>query len=265
MLVNVTTQTGHSAHALIVPSGVSTITITLEKLIIDWGSSPTYTTIMGVFAGASLLSVASAGKALLKKTDLNPLGWSINFGVLGIVLLLTGAGMVLTWPMKGQPFDNMIFGETTLPLGILNIGLAVYFWKRMGALEQSDAPIFAVSNDLSPFRFLLTGLGLGLIAIACGAYTFPIFIAPPQEPITGDFAALFPIAENVIITTMFLLVGIAALLTVRFLSDLKKHNATLRWYHKANYLVIQLSGWYFLISSALIYFTHIGLIVRTMK
>ena len=236
----------------------------MQKLIIDWAHPPTYTTIMGVFAGSSLISVASVGRKLLKK-EVNPVGWALNFGVLGVVLLLTGGGMVLTWPMHGQPFDNIIFGETSLPLGILDIGLAFYFWKRMGALEQIDTPILAVSKDLAPFRILLTGLGLGLLSISCGAYAFPIFIAPPQEPITGDFALKFPIVENVAITTMFLCVGIAALLTVVFLSSFGKKDAEVRWYHKADYFFLQLSGWYFLVSSALIYYTHIGLIVRTLK
>ena len=110
--------------------------LSMQKLIIDWAHPPTYTTIMGVFAGSSLISVASVGRKLLKK-EVNPVGWALNFGVLGVVLLLTGGGMVLTWPMHGQPFDNIIFGETSLPLGILDIGLAFYFWKRMGALEQN--------------------------------------------------------------------------------------------------------------------------------
>ena len=236
----------------------------MHKLIIDWSHLPTYTTIMGIFAGTSLISVANVGKKLLKK-ELNPVGWALNFGVSGIVLLLTGAAMVLTWPMHNQPFDNMIFGEPSLSLGILDIGLAIYFWKRMGILEQSATPVYTMSKDLSPFRTLLAGVGLGIISIACGAYKFPIFIAPKEEPITGDFAAIYPIAENVIITTMFLCVGIAALLTVVFLSSFSKNNQVIRWYHKANYLILQLAGWYFLLSSAFIYYTHIGLIVQTMK
>jgi hypothetical protein len=59
--------------------------------------------------------------------------------------------------------------------------------------------------------------------------------------------------------------GIAALLTVVCLSDFRKKDAKLKWHHKANFLILQLSGWYFLISSALIYYTHVGLIVSTMK
>jgi uncharacterized membrane protein len=236
----------------------------MEHLVIDWAHSPTYTTIMGIFAGASLLSVANVGKKLLKK-ELNPVGWALNFGVLGVVLLLTGGAMVLTWPMHAQPFDNMIFGETSLPLGILDIGLAIYFWKRMAILEQSDSPSSTFSKDLAPFRTLLTGLGIGIISIACGAYRYPIFIAPKEEPFTGDFAVKFPILENALITTMFLGVGIAALLTVVCLRDFSKGRAKTCWYHTVNYLMLQLTGLYFLISSGLIYYTHIGLIVSTMK
>jgi uncharacterized membrane protein len=236
----------------------------MDKLIIDWGSSPTYTTIMGVFAGSSLIAAANVGKKLLKK-ELNPVGWALNFGAMGIVLLITGAGMVLTWPLKGQPFDNIVFGETSLSLGVLDLCLALYFWKRTVALEQSDAPVYKVSRDLSPFRILLTGLGLGIIAIACGAYQHMIFVAPKEEPIAGDFALQHPTAENVGIASMFLFVGIAALLAVVFLSDFSKNNANLKWYHKVNYLLLQVAGWYFVISGALVFYTHIGLIIGTMK
>ena len=75
----------------------------------------------------------------------------------------------------------------------------------------------------------------------------------------------YPILENTVITTMFLGVGLAALLTVVCLSDFGRRSVRAGWYHKVNYLVLQLTGWYFLISSGLIYYTHIGLIVGTMK
>jgi uncharacterized membrane protein len=236
----------------------------MDKLIIDWGNSPTYTTIMGVFAGSSLIAVANVGKKLLKK-EFNSIGWALNFGALGIGLLITGAGMVLTWPLKGQPFDNITFGETSLALGILDLCLALYFGIRTAALEQSAAPLHTLSKDLSPFRTVITGMGLGIIAIACGGYQHMIFVAPKEEPIAGDFALQHPTAENVGIASMFLFVGIAALFAVVFLSDFSKNNANLKWYHKVNYLLLQVAGWYFVISGALVFYTHIGLIIGTMK
>jgi hypothetical protein len=49
----------------------------MDKLIIDWSHSLTYTTIMGVFAGSSLIAVSKVGKKLLKK-ELNPIGWALT-------------------------------------------------------------------------------------------------------------------------------------------------------------------------------------------
>jgi len=76
---------------------------------------------------------------------------------------------------------------------------------------------------------------------------------------------MHPIAENVGIATMFLFVGLAALLTAIFLSDFSKNNANLKWHHKINFLLLKVAGWYFVISGAVVYYTHIGLIIGTMK
>jgi hypothetical protein len=71
----------------------------MSRLIIDWSHSPTYTTTMGVFAGCSLIAVASLGRKLFKR-ELNLVGWALNLGVLGIVLLITGANTVVNWPLN---------------------------------------------------------------------------------------------------------------------------------------------------------------------
>ena len=236
----------------------------MNKIVIDWSHIPTYTTIMGVFAGNSLISVANLGRKLLK-TELNLTGWALNFFASGIVLLITGTGMVLTWPLA-IPFDNIVFGETSLGLAILDLALAYYLWKKRTVFEQSNvAQVNTISKELSPFRTVLTGLGFGIIGIAISAYQHKFFIAPPPEPIAGNVALKYPIAENVFISSMFLFVGIAALLTILFLSDFSKDKSEVKWYHKANYVLLQMTGWYFLLSGALVFYTHIGLISNTMK
>jgi len=236
----------------------------MDKLIIDWSHIPTYTTIMGICAGSSLISISSVGKKLLRK-ELNPAGWSLNFAALGSVLLVTGAHMALTWPLA-IPFDNIVFGETSFALGVLNLVLAFYLWKRGAAFNDPDSvPIHIVSKELSPFRTVLVGLGLGIISIGCAALQFRFFIAPPQEPIGGDVASTFPVAENVVISSIFLCVGLAALLTTIFLTDYSEGKGVVRWYHKANYVLLQVTGCFFLISGAIVYYTHIGLIIHTMK
>ena len=236
----------------------------MNKIIIDWSHSPTYTTIMAIFAGSSLISVSNVGRKLLKK-QLNSTGWAINLAALGMLLLITGANMALTWPLKGLPFDNIVFGETSFALGILDIALAFYLWKRRMSLEQLDFPLYTIGKELAPFKTVLTGLGLGIIAIAYAAIQYRFFIAPRQEPIGGDFALKYPNIENVGIASMFFCVGVAALLTVLFLSDFSKDSATVKWYHKANYILLQITGWLFIFCGVVVFYTHIGLINNTMK
>ncbi|WP_026332486.1 DUF981 family protein [Deinococcus apachensis] len=55
------------------------------------------------------------------------------------------------------------------------------------------------------------GLGLGLIGIAAAGTTNRLFAAPPQEPISGRFAA-YPWVEAIFMSGLFTLVGVAALL-----------------------------------------------------
>lgn len=236
----------------------------MDRLIIEWSQTPTYTTIMGVFAGSSLISVSNLGKNLLEK-KLNPVGWTLNFAALGLALLITGAHMTLTWPLKGLPLDNIVFGETSLGLGILDIALALYLWKRGASFQESNMPLQVASKELSPFRTLLTAFGFGIAGIACAGFKYMFFIAPKEEPIGGDIALLHPIAENIVISSMFLFAGISALLTVLFLSDFRKEKPSLRWYHKLNYILLQITGWFFLVCGAIVYYTHIGLIMHTMK
>ncbi len=178
--------------------------------------------------------------------------------------MITGANTVVNWPLN-IPYDNILFGEPTLALGVLDLGLAFYLWKRIGILERADAPVQTVSQELYPFRTLLTGMGLVLICVACAAYRYRIFVAPKEEPLSGDFAVDHPIAENVGIATMFLLVGVAAILAAVFLSDFSKGQAKLKWYHQANYLLLQLAGWVFVIGGAFVVYTHVGLIIGTAK
>ena len=57
-----------------------------QELIIDWISMPTYNTIMCVAVGAALCSLAVMGKNMIQKKEVEPVGWSLNLGVLGIIL-----------------------------------------------------------------------------------------------------------------------------------------------------------------------------------
>ena len=125
-----------------------------EALKIDWAIMPTYNTIMSVAAGAGLLALVIFARDLLKfrhdrKEAVSTDGWALAFGVLGLILATTGLHMTLTWPLAagGFPFDNIIFGETSLGFGVLLLGAAFYLWQRGEALVMAEDPIAPRGTD----------------------------------------------------------------------------------------------------------------------
>lgn len=237
----------------------------MEKLIIDWANVPTYNTLMAICAGASLLSVASVGKSLIKgKTNLR--GWAINFGILGLILFVSGAHMSLTWPIKFLPFDNIIFGETCFALGALDIFLAFYFWKSEERIKETENPLSLIGKELSSVQYLLIGLGLGLAFIALAGYEWKFFVAPVEEPVSGPMGQNFPTLQYIGLSSIFLLVGIASILTSFSLQDFGRESSVfkLKTYHKLNYGLLLAMGWFLLVFGAFVFYTHIGLIIKTM-
>ena len=78
-----------------------------EGLKIDWANMPTYNTIMAVAAGAALIGLVLLGRQMLTEpAEVSAEGWSVAFGVLGLILTTTGLHMTLTWPLAagGFPF-----------------------------------------------------------------------------------------------------------------------------------------------------------------
>lgn len=231
-----------------------------EPLVINWAEMPTYNTIMSVAAGAGLILLVLLGRELLSRRAVVPDGWALAFGVLGLILSTTGLHMTLTWPLAagGFPFDNIIFGETSLGFGVLLLAAAFYLWRRGAALSGEGAleRILKVAQPMSIFVF---GMGLGLFGIAVAGVTYQLFAAPPQEPITGLFAA-YPLVEAIFISGLFALVGLGAVL---FPFALKEHTG-ISAIGKIIGVSWGLAGVAFLVFGAMNYFTHIGLIVNTM-
>lgn len=234
-------------------------------LVIDWTQMPTYNTIMSLAAGAALLSLVSLGREIQTRKTIHPEGWALNFGVLGFILTLTGAHMTLTWPFaKYFPFDNIIFGEPSLAFGVLLLGVAFYLWKRAEVLRVSPNLLGEVVAVARPLTFFIVGLGLSLVAIACAGIVFRLFAAPPEEPISGQFAA-YPWVEAIFMSGLFGLVGVAALLFPFVLRQVDSAQTTAPS-GLSNLLggVMMVAGTAFLLFGALNYFTHIGLIIHTM-
>ncbi len=232
-------------------------------LVIDWTEMPTYNTIMAVAAGAGMLSIVVLGYRLVGSKPVRFDGYALNFGVLGFILTTTGLHMTLTWPFaKYFPFDNIIFGETSLGFGVLLLAAALLLWRRAERLSVADRPAAELAATASPLSIFVIGLGLSLLAIAAAGIVFQLFAAPSEEPIAGAFAE-YPWVEAIFISGLFALAGIGAL---AFPFALRGFDARPRP-SAAQYIVgvaLGLSGLAFLLFGALNYFTHIGLILNTM-
>ncbi len=241
-----------------------------QALKIDWASMPTYNTIMSVAAGAGLLALVIFGRDLFRLRDkkdatISTDGWALAFGVLGLILSVTGLHMTLTWPLAagGFPFDNIIFGETSLGFGVLLLGAAFYLWRRGLQLSTAEDAIAHVAQTARPLSIFIGGLGLSLFGIAFAGVIFQLFAAPPQEPISGAFAA-YPWIEATFMSLLFALVGVGAVLFPFAVSRLRTTGAAASGLVKTIGVVWFLSGLAFLLFGALNYFTHIGLIIHTM-
>ncbi|AHI05123.1 hypothetical protein BDW_03075 [Bdellovibrio bacteriovorus W] len=235
-----------------------------QKLIIDWTQMPTYNTIMSIAVGAALITLSRFILALHKKTISHTEAWSISFAVSGVILLITGAHMTLTWPLaKYFPFDNIIFGETSLGFAVLLLAASLYLWKKGTSFVSESNPAEVFSKMTNPVSIFIFGLGLALIAIACAGISFQLFAAPPEEPISGKFAK-YPWVEAIAMSGLFGLVGLGALL---FPLGMKKFSSStsLNSLQKAMIYAWTISGYSFLFFGALNFYTHIGLIINTMN
>lgn len=264
--------------------------------MIDWASMPTYNTIMSLVAGAGLIALVMFARDLMRQQSalasrpvagaadveagprgeiapvedgLSTDGWALTFGVLGLILSVTGLHMTLTWPLAagGFAFDNIIFGEPSLAFGVLMGALALYLWRRGDRITGSAQPVRMVARAARPLSVLIAGLGLALLGIMFAGIVYQFFAAPPQEPISGAFAD-YPWLEAWALSLVFGLVGVGALLfpfAVRQLAAPTPAGtaATPGGAAKAAGWIWLITGVIFLLFGAMNLYTHIGLVVNT--
>jgi len=236
-----------------------------EGLKIDWANMPTYNTIMAVAVGAALIGLVMLGRQLLTSPqEVEADGWALTFGILGGILTATGLHMTLTWPLAagGFPFDNIIFGETSLGFGVLLLGAALYLWKRGTAALATSKPVETLARVAQPITVFVGGLGLSLLAIAVAGIKYQLFAAPPQEPISGEFAD-YPLVEAIFMSGLIGIVGLGALAFAVLVNRLRSTGTAGVWARVTGWLWT-VSGVLFLLFGAMNFFTHIGLIVNTM-
>ncbi|WP_308164443.1 DUF981 family protein [Nonomuraea sediminis] len=227
---------------------------------IDWARMPTYNTIMAVAAGVALLLIVAFGRRLLRGGFMERVdGWALAFGALGAILAVTGLHMTLTWPLAGQgfPFDNIVFGEPCLAFGVLLLTAAFFLWRRGESLVGTNDRLQVVARAAAPISLFVLAMGLACFGIAAAGWTYTLFAAPPQEPISGAFAGV-PLLEATFISGLYVLVGVGSVLfpfAVRAKGGWAAAVCGVCW---------GLAGVAFTLFGALNYFTHIGLIINTM-
>ncbi|GAB3221800.1 DUF981 domain-containing protein [Glycomyces halotolerans] len=231
-----------------------------QGLTIDWAQMPTYNTVMSVAAGAGLLMVVG----LIRRVGdgdrvLDAEGWAMGLGTVGAILAVTGLHMTLTWPLAagGFAFDNIIFGEPALAFGVLLLFASFFLWRRAAVLEPPAGRFEAIAAAARPVSIFVLGMGLSCFGIAVAGVNYTLFAAPPQEPISGEFAD-YPMVEAVFISGLYALTGLGAVLFPMALKPGRRALSTVMlvaWF---------IAGLVFLLFGALNYFTHIGLIVNTM-
>lgn len=230
-------------------------------LKVPWDRVPMYNTIMGVAAGVGLLLVVWFGRRLYGARPIAFEGWALAFGVVGLVLFATGLHMTLTWPLAAiAPWDNIYFGEPSLAFGVLLGAAALYLWRRGSELEALGDMVAVrerVRAILLPNSLFVFALGLVNLAISAFPILYPVYAAPPQEPLTGAYSNL-PRLESTAFAALYFLIALGCLLFPL---------AVTRFGQWARFLVEVIwgvTGIALLLFSALNYFTHGGLVFNTV-
>lgn len=240
-------------------------------MVIEWSATALYNTLMSVAVGVALLLIVKFFRDLKSDKVGHLEGWAIGFGVLGFILTATGLHMTLTWPLSkiGFPFDDIIFGESSLGFGILLLAITVLLWRKSNlflkqGIDSKDSKVVSqilreeLPYLLKPISYFGAAMGFALIAMGIAGITFELFAAPPEEPISGAFAD-YPLVEATFMSTLFVITGISGILFAFTLNG------------KPNPKIVKTVNWLMTISGVVFtgfgimnYFTHIGLIVNTM-
>ena len=232
-----------------------------SKLVVPWAQVPMYNTIMGVCTGVGLLLIVWFGYKFYSRQEMVFEGWSLAFGVVGLILFVTGLHMSLTWPIAFiAPWDNIYFGETDLALGTLLLAVAFYLWRRGPELESlgtaSDVVRERLIRVLEPISLIVFALGLVCVAIGFFPIAYPVYAAPPQEPISGHFSG-YPRLESTLFALLYWLIAVGCLIFPWAIQKLE------RWMMWTIAVSWGLPGAGLVLFTALNYFTHGGLTYNT--
>ena len=139
---------------------------------------------------------------------------------------------------------------------MLLLAAAFAGWRRGPELIASGRALERLAVVSRPISVFVFGIGLGMIGIAVAGMQFQLFVAPPPEPITGWFAQ-WPWVEATFVSGLYFLVGLGAVLFPFALSRRGAWITIIGW-------LWGVTGVAFLLFGAFNFYSHIGLIVRTM-
>ena len=230
------------------------------SLKVPWDRDPMYNTIMGVAAGVGLLLVVWFGAQLSRRQLIVFEGWALAFGIVGVILFITGLHMTLTWPLSAiAPWDNIYFGEPCLAFGTLLSATAFYLWRRgadLEALQDTAKARERLRQVVLPNSLYVFALGLMNLAISAFPIVYPVYAAPPQEPISGQLSGS-PRLESTAFALLYFVIAIGCLVFPLAVQRANRGLVTvvgLAW---------GLAGAVLLVFTALNYFTHGGLVYNT--
>lgn len=204
-----------------------------------------FNTLVGLMVGFIALRVASIAKIMYsRKVIQRGEGLALVLaGVPTVVLSLYGA---LTWPLNVNPPINIAFWEPALLVGLLAIGAGWRINVAKGGLIRSE--------DSRPTYWLVATVGLAMFATSMAVFRFNLVgDAPSIEPITGQFKGW----ENATFGIVYLLAALACML-MPFGGKRSTPLSNVLWLSMV--WMFRISGTFFLLFSALNYYTHIGML-----
>jgi uncharacterized membrane protein len=226
---------------------------------------------MAVPAGLALVMLAAMGRRLVLGHTIDRHAWAVAYATLGFVLTVLGAHMTLTWPLTGPTaFDNIAFGEPSLAFGVILLAGAFVlgrdrFWGETADVAPTELTAAAwprLATLLQPLSWFGAAMGLALIAIAFVGPFYGPWEAPPQEPISGEFADVAWL-ENTFIALMYAGIGVGALLVPFALA--RRSIERSRGLLKAIGVLFAITGAIWVLFGAMNYYTHIGLTINTYE
>jgi len=234
---------------------------------------PIYNTIMAVAAGLALVFVVVMGYQLSRGYVIVREAWAAAFVALGSTLAFTGGVMTVTWPLEPPTqFDNIIFGEPCLALGVmLLVGSYLLgsrrFWPDDAGVSRAGGATIEAAREqwrrlaalAHPLTWFAGVMGLGMFGIAAAGIHYQLFAAPPSEPISGEFAN-HPLIEAIFISALYALTGIGCVLLPVALTRRRELTQDVVWRVIAVCWLV--AGLVWIGFGALNYFTHVGLIVN---